>query len=445
MQFFEHQDQARGRTTLLLVLFLGAVIALVGASSAAAHFALTFGLRPDELLSTNRWSHVALAGALTFGIILLGSAYRMLQLRGGGEKVAETLGGTLASGSSPDILERRVVNVVEEMAIAAGLAVPPVYILRGEVGINAFAAGWSPDDAVIGVTQGALEGLKRDQLQGVIAHEFSHILNRDCALNMRLIGILHGIVLISIIGRVLMRAGTGSTHRSRKDGGTAHFLLAGFAIWVFGSLGVLVARSIQAAVSRQREYLADASAVQFTRNPDGIAGALATIGSQTSVLQSPHGGETSHMLIGEPTANFLGALASHPPLFDRIKRILPRWNGEFAALATPPGTVRKSLEPPSSGPQPSGVDIAREVLRGGFLGAPPAAEPVIGAAILSDLESTSNSPNLDKARRLLALIPATLRNAAEDPFSARALILAWLVEGGTDFGDAQLAILKQDA
>jgi Zn-dependent protease with chaperone function len=421
------------------------VLLLGGLAGATTHYALAAEIEPGEPLSKNHYSLVATAVILTFGIILLGSAYRLTQLRSGGIKVAETLGGSLVTAQSTDLLERRVVNIVEEMAIAAGLPVPPVYVLQRELGINAFAAGWSPDDAVIGVTKGALEALNRDQLQGVIAHEFSHILNRDCALNMRLMGVLHGIVLISIIGRVLMRAGTGSTHRSRKDGGTAHFFVAGLAIWLFGSLGVLVARSIQAAVSRQREYLADASAVQFTRNPDGIAGALATIGSQTSFLESPRGGETSHMLIGEPTANsFLGALASHPPLFDRIKRILPRWSGEFAELATPPGTVRKMLAASAQEPRPSGAEVAHEIFRGGTLGVPPAASPVIGTALLNDRAGASASPTLDKARRLLAMIPSKLRNAAEDPFSARALILAWVLDADASVRTAQMAAFRAD-
>lgn len=482
MQFFEHQDQARGRTTLLLVLFLGAVIALVGASSAAAHFALTFGLRPDEPLSPNHWSHVALAGALTFGIILLGSAYRMLQLRGGGEKVAETLGGTLASGSSPDILERRVVNVVEEMAIAAGLAVPPVYILRGEVGINAFAAGWSPDDAVIGVTQGALEGLKRDQLQGVIAHEFSHILNRDCALNMRLMGVLHGIVLISIIGRILIRVGAAGGSSRSRNGSPVHFLVAGAAIWLFGSVGVLVARLIQSAVSRQREYLADASAVQFTRNPLGIGGALATIGSQSSALLTPRGGETSHMLIGEPDRmGFLSSLASHPPLFDRIRRVLPAWDGDFEALATPLGSVRQLLSSTAPSTQQvaksvleggqSDEAIARQILSGGgvmdggITGTTPSAEgvdsdeamasAVLSGALLRDAvskdsgaatpsSSANNDAPLARAQRILKEVPQQLRQAAGEAFSARALICAWVLDAQEDKQLAQLALLGSD-
>lgn len=468
MQFFEHQDQARGRTTLLVFLFVLSVLLLGAFTGALTHFALASGKPPEEPLSENHFSLVATATIVTFGVILLGSAYRTAQLSGGGVKVAETLGGTLVTAQSPELLERRVVNIVEEMAIAAGLPVPPVYVMRSEMGINAFAAGWSPDDAVIGVTWGALEALKRDQLQGVIAHEFSHILNRDCALNMRLIGVLHGIVVISIIGRILMQLGSGSSHRTtRKSDGAVQFFLIGLAVWLFGSLGVLVARMIQAAVSRQREYLADASAVQFTRNPEGIAGALATIGSQTSALVTPRASETSHMLLSEPSAsNFLSALASHPPLFDRIRRILPNWNGEFATLSTPPGTVRKALERGQD--QADGAEEERRIhevllggtpgsgaLRNGLLGTSPLGsdtaeegEPygaVAAGFLLDHVAPRQESPLVEKARTVLSKVPPRLRNAAQDPYSARALILAWVLDKDPADRASQMALVGADA
>lgn len=490
MQFFEHQDQARGRTSLLVALFIFAVLALGAASAAATHFALSYDLKPGEPLSENHWSLVATASIATLGIIFLGSAYRTAQLSSGGIKVAETLGGTLVTAQSTDLLERRVVNVVEEIAIAAGLPAPPVYVMQNESGINAFAAGWSPDDAVIGVTKGALESLKRDQLQGVIAHEFSHILNRDCALNMRLMGVLHGIVLISVIGRILIRLGSGSRHSSSRNNGAVQFAIVGIVIWIFGSLGVLVARIIQAAVSRQREYLADASAVQFTRNPEGIAGALATIGSQSSALTSPRASETSHMLISEPgKANFLSSLDSHPPLFDRIKRVLPSWGGDFLALATPEGSVRAALG--GSGERTkSNVERAREILQGSIPGLPGdqmggvagalILEQIGGAAVpqpksadhsradtatsrpRADTEkpavqefsldedgeplppTTAPDPLVAQARRLLASIPPALRAAAEEPFSARALILAWVLDADPRDRGTQLALIGRD-
>lgn len=462
MQFFEHQDQARGRTALLVSLFVLAVILLGATAGGTTHLVLAWGKSPDEPYSNNHWSLVATAVILTLGAILLGSAYRLTQLHGGGVKVAEALGGTLVTAQSPELLERRVVNIVEEMAIAAGLPVPPVYVMRGEMGINAFAAGWSPDDAVIGVTWGALESLKRDQLQGVIAHEFSHILNRDCALNMRLVGVLYGIVVISTIGRIVMRLGSSSSHSTtKKSDGAAQFFIIGLAIWFFGSLGVLVARMIQAAVSRQREYLADASAVQFTRNPAGIAGALATIGSQTSELVSPRASEASHMLISEPGASgFLGALASHPSLFDRIKRILPTWNGEFSALATPPGAVRRTFGRASEdGSAEEDERRIHEILLGGTprvedleSGSVHAFAPLGssgGGFVLDKVTAPEQhphveSPLVERARTLLSQVPPRLRNAAQDPYSARALILAWVLDAEPEDRAAQLALVGRD-
>jgi len=459
MQFFEHQDQARGRTTLLVVLFTLSVLGLGAITGGAMHYYLISRLKPGEPLIDAHWATVSASALATLGIIVLGSAYRLAQLSGGGKKVAETLGGSLLTGSTDDLLERRALNIVEEMAIAAGLPVPPVYILRKEKGINAFAAGWSPDDAVLGITTGALESLNRDQLQGVIAHEFSHILNRDCALNMKLMGVLHGIVVISIIGRILIQLGAGSRHRSsRSEGGGAQFMILGAAIWLFGSIGVLIARFIQSAVSQQREYLADASAVQFTRNPEGIGGALATIGSQSAVLTSPRRGEASHMLIGEPGAtNFLGALSSHPPLFERIKRILPRWDGDFEAIATPPGSVRAQLN--SKKKEMGGREFAMDMLGGGLAthlpippgagaGADMAGAMMENALILEAIDPptavTAPQALASQAATLLAAIPRSLRGAAEDPFSARALIFAWILDDDVDSHETQMALLSGD-
>lgn len=437
MQFFEHQDQARGRTSLLVLFFVLAVLGLGALLAGATHLLLSWDREPGQPLTRDHWSLVATAAIGTWGIIFLGSSYRLSQLSRGGKVVAEGLGGSLLTAGSGDVLERRVLNVVEEMAIAAGLPMPPVYLLEREKGINAFAAGWSPDDAVIGVTRGALEGLSRDQLQGVIAHEFSHILHRDCALNLRLIGILHGILVISTIGGYVMRLSSGSTHTSsRREGGAFHFFILGAVIWLFGSLGVLLARMIQASVSQQREYLADASAVQFTRDPEGIAGALATIGSQTSGLTSPLRGEASHMLIAEPQApGFLGSLSTHPPLFERISRLLPRWDGRFATLATPPGSVRKRLQRENEdaededlgqfipGLRPPNLDLsaADTGLLGGQGGV--VAGVLETALVLEPVAPRPSRKELENARGLLAATPDSLLAAAADPFACRALIV----------------------
>lgn len=438
MQFFEHQDQARGRTTLLVVLFSLAVLALGFGAAIGLHLILSFPRSPDNPPGPQHWSLVATAAIGTWGIIALGSFYRMAQLKSGGKTVAETLGGTLIHPSTTDPLERRAIHVVEEMAIASSLPVPPVYVLQREKGINAFAAGWSPDDAVIGLTRGTLEGLNRDQLQGVIAHEFSHVLNRDCALNMRLMGVLHGIIVISVLGRTVMRWSARSRHTStRREGGIVQIFVLGAGIWLFGSIGVLIARFIQAAVSQQREFLADASAVQFTRNPGGIAGALATIASSTSRLESPRGLETSHMLIGEPgKASFLSVLSSHPPLFERISRILPRWDGDFLALATPPGGESAHFEA-----------ARRQQLEADFIpGLELLLDPV--APLVATNEDASRASlaghSLSHAQRILAELPQKLRTAAEAPFSCRAVVLC-LVASQDQESRAKSAPLESSA
>src|SRR5262249_45598711 len=196
------------------------------------------------------------------------------QLAAGGQAVALMMGGVEVPGATTDARQTRLLHVVEEMALASGVPVPPVYILD-EQGINAFAAGYAPGDAVVAVSQGCLTYLTRDELQGVVAHEFSHILNGDMRLNIRLIGLIFGIIALSVIGRILMLTGGGRRSSSRGNGG---LMMVGMGVFALGLVGAFFGRLIMAAVSRQREYLADASAVQFTRNPDGIGGALKKIG-----------------------------------------------------------------------------------------------------------------------------------------------------------------------
>ena len=250
----------------------------------------------------------------------------------GGTVVAERLGGRRVFPNTIDPAERRLLNVVEEMALASGVPVPPVFLLSEEQGINAFAAGYSPSDAVVGVTRGCAEQLTRDELQGVVAHEFSHILNGDMRLNMRLIGVLHGILLMGLIGRELLRLGAfgGGGALATKTTAPPHLLVIGLAFMIIGFLGLFIGNLIKAAVSRQREYLADASAVQFTRNPEGIAGALKRIGAAVfgSKLATPRAAEASHMYFAEGISSLF---ATHPPLNDRIARIEPQWDGKYPA------------------------------------------------------------------------------------------------------------------
>jgi len=317
MDFFESQDSARRNTGRLILLFGLAVISLILITNFLVM--LIFGFLSTEMTSVGaltpwqfNWQVFAMVGVLVAAVIILGSLYKIVSLSGGGARVAEMMNGRLLVAGTGDLLERRLMNVVEEIAIASGTPVPPVYVLE-EAGINAFAAGYSPSDAVIGVTRGAIETLNREQLQGVIAHEFSHILHGDMRINIRLIGILHGIMVLGIIGYYLMR---GSSVRSRsKDSGGV--VMLGLGLLVIGYVGTFFGNLIKAAVSRQREFLADASAVQFTRNPQGIAKALMRIGqhSQRSYMAHPSSREISHALFEEGTHSALSGLyATHPPL-----------------------------------------------------------------------------------------------------------------------------------
>lgn len=276
------------------------------------------------------------------GVIMIGSWVKLAQLSAGGKVVAQGLGGRPVEPTTTDLAERRLLNVVEEMAIASGLPVPEVWIMDEEQGINAFAAGTDATNAVVGVTRGTLDRLTRSELQGVVAHEFSHILNGDMKLNMRLMGWIFGLVMLSMLGRVMIesfRFMRGSSRDSKGNGAVLALIVAGLAVWLVGSVGVLFARMIQAAISRQREYLADASAVQFTRNPEGIAGALKKIGGfpDHGKITSPKAMEARHMFF--VSSGFASLMATHPPLEKRILAIDPRWKGEMlqgmADSATP--------------------------------------------------------------------------------------------------------------
>ena len=322
MNFFEHQDRARRQTRWLVLLFILAVTGIILAVNALV--LAIFGVESLQSSAslgqfvTANGTTVAASTLITTSVIGLASLFRTLQLRGGGGEVARELGGTLVEPGTRDPLRRRLHNVVEEMAIASGIPVPEVYVLEHEQGINAFAAGFNTADAAVAVTRGTLEALNRDELQGVIAHEFSHIFNGDTRINIRLIGFLFGILVISIIGRKLLR--TASYARDSRNAAPAVFI--GLAVVVIGYLGLFFGRWIKAAVSRQREYLADASAVQFTRNPLGIGGALKKIAaSYAGSFLTTDAEEVGHMLFSRGMGYQM--FATHPPIEKRIKAIEP--------------------------------------------------------------------------------------------------------------------------
>ncbi len=333
MNFFEHQDRARRQSRFLVFLFGMAVAVIVLAVNAVVLISLGAADLPaqpaaGDFLRKNA-GLIATTTLITGAIIGLASLYRSLQLRAGGGEIARSLGGTPVDPATADPLRRRLYNVVEEMAIASGVPVPEVFVLEHEQGINAFAAGYSPADAAVAVTRGTLENLDRDELQGVIAHEFSHIFNGDMRLNIRLIGFLFGILVIAIIGRRLLL----STRYARDSRNAAPAVMIGLVVVLIGYAGLFFARWIKAAVSRQREFLADASAVQFTRNPDGVSGALKKIGAlYASSFLTTDAEEVGHMLFARGMGRQL--FATHPPLDERIRAIDPNFeSSELKELA----------------------------------------------------------------------------------------------------------------
>ncbi|GAB1269870.1 M48 family metallopeptidase [Aurantivibrio infirmus] len=444
MNFFEHQETARRNTKWLVAFMLAAVLSLIAITVLAVVFALYFfQFRSDTAVSAFdqnlsfftvatqqlSWDIIAAIALGVSSVVAIGSIFKLIQLRGGGRTIAESMGGRLLSSDTRDADEKKILNVVEEMAVASGTPVPPVYIID-ENGINAFAAGFKPQDAVIGITRGCIKLLSRDELQGVVAHEFSHILHGDMRLNIRLIGVLHGILVIGLIGYFIMRSmGYRALAGRRRDNSGLAFLALGVAFIVIGYSGTFFGNIIKAAVSRQREYLADSSAVQFTRNPEGISGALKKIGgySAGSLLHATNATEFSHMYFGQGVkVAFSGLMATHPPLQERIKRIEPRWNGRFTPVSL--DSTQHSQDSSAYGAenqhteQVSGFSNATELTQ--------SSEPASVAAI--DSIGSPSPAHVAYARNLLDALDKQINDSARDPFSARALVYCLLLDKKSD-------------
>ena len=449
--FYERQDAARRSTKWLVAMFVLGALAIVAATMAVAWFAVTeFGLADDDSntfdtpvgATSDEVAIPLLAGGAALLLVTGGSFFKIAQLSGGGNVVAESLGGRRVFPDTTDPVERRLLNVVEEMALASGVPVPPVFLLADEEGINAFAAGYSPSDAVVAVTRGTAEQLSRDQLQGVVAHEFSHILNGDMRLNIRLIGVLHGILLIGLIGRILLRVTThsGRGRRSRDDGkGAAVMLAVGLALLVLGFLGTMIGGLIKAALSRQREYLADASAVQFTRNPEGLSGALKRIGGAVtgSKLKAANASEASHMYFAQGVwEGITGLTATHPPLDERIRRLDPQWDGTYLEGAVTAAAFSRGGAPVSglAGGEPPAVE--RE---------PPTVE-VLPVAVVSRAAGQVGDPtemHRKYAAELVASLPAMVRDSAREPYGARAVLFGLLLDRKANIREKQMARLSE--
>ncbi|MFN0198242.1 MAG: M48 family metallopeptidase [Planctomycetaceae bacterium] len=447
MDFFRSQDVARRNTSLLVFYFILAVAMIVLALYALLLF--TYGKmmeQSDPAAAVSLWVPELFLGVSvgTLTIILLGSLYKTSQLRGGGHVVAEELGGRLLEGETRDLRERMLLNIVEEMSIASGTPVPPVYLLDDEDGINAFAAGFTPETAVIGVTRGCLDRLKRDELQGVIAHEFSHILNGDMRLNIRLIGIVHGILLIALVGRIILRSvGNSSTRRSTSSSkkgkdGSGGFIILAIGLMAIGYIGVFFGKLIKSAVSRQREFLADSSAVQFTRNPGGIASALMNIGgfATGSKIANPRAEEASHMFFSNGLrASFLQLMSTHPPLVERIRRIDSSFNGKF-----PKSHVLTDEEAVAETESLAVVSQMNSQASAEIRPRKPKAESRFAFRPESSVEEVGKPElkHLQFATSFLHELPDTLRSAVHHPLGAQATLYALMLSSDEETRQSQL-------
>ena len=435
MNFFEQQDQARRQTRWLLVLFGLAVIAIVVAIDLAVLVGFGLGSVQDgevqslrQMVSLNR-SLLIGATVATLLVIAGASLFRIWRLKSGGGRVAVELGGVPIPPESSDPLHRRLRNVVEEIALASGVPVPEIYVLERESGINAFAAGFTPADAAVAVTRGALETLSRNELQGVIAHEFSHIFNGDMRLNIRLMGALFGILVLAVVGRRVLWHGRFMGGSRNKNGGA--ILLIAFVLWAVGYIGLFFGRWIKAAVSRQREYLADASAVQFTRDPDSIGGALKKIAvhADTSYLMVDSE-EVGHMLFGSGQA--MRMFATHPPIMRRIQRIEPSFTrSRLLEFGT---QMRKEAERRDRAEQARAEkEAARKAREGGF----------DAAGIVQEI----GNPGWDRvllAAGIVASLPEAAGRAARSPEWAVELLLAGLLDKEPESREQQLLMIASE-
>ncbi|MEM7454358.1 MAG: M48 family metallopeptidase [Planctomycetota bacterium] len=452
MDFFASQDLARRNSRRLIFYFIAAVVSMIAgiyfvvmlATGAAGmnepvynEFGQATGTTGFHFFEPTILAAVASAVSLIVGS---GSLYKVSALSGGGESVASMMGGRHIPPNSTEPGDRRILNVVEEMALAAGTPVPPVYVIENEPGINAFAAGYTVDDAVIGVTRGTVNLLSRDELQGVVAHEFSHILNGDMRMSIRMIGVLHGIQLLALIGYYVLR-GVG---RSRdKKGGAAAIVLIAIGVIIIGSIGMFFARLIKAMVSRQREYLADASAVQFTRNPEGIAGALKMIGAnmEGSVMQNARSEEISHMTFSSMfKSNFFNMFATHPPLEKRIAELDPHFDGDYQAFANArlQRLQRRDEARRKQEEKKQQIRMGIPGMGGGRLGSMMGEQFPVDPAILIAGIGLPDEDDVEYSHALVDRIPEVVADASRDVFSARCVVFASLLNEEREIRRAQL-------
>jgi Zn-dependent protease with chaperone function len=444
MDFFEQQAKAHRKTKWLVIYFVLAVVSMI----AVIYFAVLFvgfaavskhhyySAQPQlELWDPQLFLGVTLG---TIAVVFFGSAYKTMALSEGGSAVAEALGGRLIASNSNDPDERKLLNVVEEMSIASGVPMPKVYVLDEEDRINAFAAGHTPSDAAVSVTRNCMTKLTRAELQGVIGHEFSHILNGDMRLNIRLMGLLFGILCLATIGRILLQARSSGRDKNPLP-------LIGLVLLVVGALGVFFGRLIQAAVSRQREFLADASSVQFTRNPAGLSGALQKIGGYGSFMESPHASDACHLFFASGFENeFLGMMATHPPLEARIRAIDPTWDGKFRRTSDDTAENlhlyrETATSRPRSAMPPPMPNILGAVIGGAVLSSESDAPPVIRPRAVMPNLGNPTPLHLKYAEALRDALPENVKAAAREPLDATAVIYALLLSPDDSLRATQIA------
>ena len=469
MDFFEAQERARKRTSRLVVLFALAVIGTILAGYVSALLLLNGWdqssyrrRRPysthaeNSLTAPHAWwdpqIFLWVAGS-TGAVVGLASLFKWSQLRAGGSAVAEMVGGRAVELNTTDLRERKLLNVVEEMSIASGIPMPAVYVLENEPGLNAFAAGLTTSDAAVTVTRGTLDRLTRDELQGVIAHEFSHILNGDMRLNVRISAVVFGILVVGLLGRgILYSMGQGRVRASdgKKDNSALVFLGLGLALMIVGYVGYFFGRLIQAAVSRQREFLADASAVQFTRNPAGITGALKKIGGYALGGTIAHNGsaEIGHFFFAQAFESNLGGLwATHPSLDERIRAVDPTWDGKLFEPEEVVDIEHESFATAgfSGGQRLSANETFHRIHEETPLLPPRRATvpvPFKPARIVSDVGALTEA-HFRQAQSLLDSIPARLREATRDPASAQILVYGLLLNGDKAARDLQQQLVEK--
>ncbi len=429
MDFYSRQAAARSQSRWLVIGFFLSLFAVALSLDLVLFTFLAAGRRDGAVVSPLEFAALNPAAAvlstlLVMGVLGLASVYKSMELRGGGGVVARSLGGMLVESDTTDPGKKRLLNVVSEMAIASGVPMPEVYVLEQEGAINAFAAGHTPANAAVTVTQGALDRLTREQLQGVIGHEFSHILNGDMRLNVQLMGWLFGLFVVGLIGRLIVNF----TPRNRRDNNNGLIAL-GFAVMVLGYVGLFLGRLLQSAVSRQRERLADASGVQFTRNPQGLKGALVKIAAAPdgSTLHSPHAEQAAHMFFAEGLDRLF---ATHPPLLERIRELDPQFDeSEIARVAAGMEQAESTAEISSSstaGSEPRRVAVAAVMPGAGVSSSPGAAVPALVSSQVSALAGTVQPGHIRQARAIHAALPDIVRDF-QSPGRAQAFVLALLL------------------